>query len=111
MKTSLKDRAKQLSNTLPFMETREKADLKDLHGKEITVTDYGFLTGDDGDFACFTIKEDKENFYFAGGVLTQHLKTFEDEGYHAEIVKEGLKIKLYEKVSKNKKTYTAVEFL
>lgn len=110
MKKSLKDRAKEFSVQLPFMDGRDKGDAKELVGQITTITDYGFLTGDNGDYAVFITKEHGKKFYFAGGVLTDQLQQLEAEGYHDAIVTEGLPMLLTEKKSKNNRTYVNVEF-
>ena len=111
MKKSLKDRAKEFSVNLPFMEGREKADVKELIGTINTIDEYGFLAGDDGEYAVFTVKERSGKFYFAGMVLTDQLQQLEAEGYHAEINAEGLPVLLTEKkAKKGNRTYVNVEF-
>lgn len=108
---SLKDRAKEFSVQLPFMDGREKGEMKELHGQVSTITDYGFLTGDKGtDYVVFITKERSNKFYFGGQVLTDQLQQLEAEGYHEEIVADGLPVLFGEKKSKNKQTYTTVEF-
>lgn len=110
MKKSLKDRAKEFSVQLPFMEGRDKADVKELTGQVSTIADYGFLKGDDGDYVVFIVKERAKSFYFGGTVLTDQLQQLEAEGYHEEIVSEGLPMLLTEKKSKNNRSYLNVEF-
>ena len=110
VKKSLKERAKQFSVQLPFMEGKEKADVKELLGQVSTIVDYGFLTGDDGDYVVFVTKERANKFFFGGLVLTEQLQQLEAEGYHEAIIEEGLPMLLTEKKSKNKRTYLKVEF-
>lgn len=111
MKKSLKDRAKEFSVQLPFMDGREKGESEELLGQISTIVDYGFLTGDKGnDYAVFIVKERSNKFYFGGQVLTDQLQQLEAEGYHEEIVNEGLPVLFGQKKSKNKQTYTTVEF-
>lgn len=107
---SLKERAKEFSVQLPFMEGREKEDVKKLVGMVSTIADYGFLTGDDGDYVVFITKENSKVFYFGGTVLTDQLQQLEAEGYHEAIVAEGLPVLLTEKKSKNNRGYINVEF-
>lgn len=109
-KKSLKDRAKEFSVQLPFMDGKDKADVKELLGTVNTITDYGFLTGDNGDYVVFIVKERAKSFYFGGAVLTDQLQQLEAEGYHDEIVADGLPMLLTEKKSKNGRTYMNVEF-
>lgn len=108
---SLRERAKDFSVQLPFMEGREKGETSDLIGQISTISDYGFLTGDKGtDYVVFITKERSNTFYFGGQVLTDQLAQLEAEGYRDEIIAEGLPMLLTEKKSKNKRSYTAVEF-
>ena len=108
---SLRDRTKQLANTLPLMETREKGDLLDLVGQHITINDFGFLKDNlNNDYVAFTIKEDDANFYFGGQVLTEDLKDLESDGYGEEIRTSGLPIILERVMSKNKREYTKVTY-
>lgn len=111
MKKSLKDRAKEFSVQLPFMDGREKGDAKVLLGLISTIADYGFLKGDDNrDYAVFITKEFGDKFFFGGTVLTDQLQQLEAEGYHDEIVEEGLPFLMTEKKSKNNRSYVNVEF-
>lgn len=117
MRKSLKERAKEFSVQLPFMEGREKGDIKELVAQYTTITEYGFLKGkaEDGsaeerDYVVFIVNEDKKHFFFGGTVLTDQLQQLEAEGYHDDIVMEGLPMLLTEKKSKNKRTYINVEF-
>lgn len=111
MKKSLRDRAKEFSVQLPFMDGREKGDTKDLIGQVSTITEFGFLHGDDNrDYAVFIVKERSKTFYFGGTVLTDQLQQLEAEGYHDDIVAEGLPMLMTEKKSKNNRSYVNVEF-
>jgi hypothetical protein len=112
MKKSLKDRAKEFSVQLPFMDGKEKGENRDILGQVVTISEYGFLPNDDGEvYAVFTIKERPSKFYFGGAVLTDRLFKLEEEGYHDEIVNEGLPMVLAEKkAKKSNRTYTNVEF-
>ena len=111
LQKSLKDRAKEFSVRLPFMEGRDKGDVKELVGTVSTINEYGFLPGENAEsYAVFTVAERGKTFYFAGEVLTDRLAQLEAEGYHAAIVEEGLPILMTEKKSKNNRTYINVEF-
>lgn len=108
---SLRDRAKEFSVQLPFMDGRDKGDAKELVGQISTICDYGFLKGDDGrEYVVFIVKERASTFYFGGTVLTDQLAQLEAEGYHDSIIEEGLPMLMTEKKSKNGRNYTNVEF-
>ena len=108
---SLKERSKEFSVQLPFMDGREKGDAKELVGQVSTITDFGFLKGDDNrDYVVFIVAERTKTFYFGGTVLTDQLQQLEAEGYHDDIVSEGLPMLMTEKKSKNNRSYVNVEF-
>ena len=108
---SLRDRAKEFSVQLPFMEGREKGDAKELVGQVSTIADYGFLRGDKGDdYVVFITRERSKTFYFGGQVLTDQMQQLEAEGYRDAIVEEGLPMLMTEKKSKNGRSYINVEF-
>lgn len=109
--SKLRERAKQFSILLPFMENREKNDLVNLHEKTITIIDYGFLKNEGGGaYAAFICKEDDDSFYFGGTVLTERLLQLEEDGFHNEVKIEGLPVRFEKKLSKNKRAYTNVIF-
>ena len=107
----LRERAQEFSVELPCMEGREKGDAKELVGQVSTIADYGFLKGeDDREYAVFIVAERSGVFYFGGTVLTDQLQQLEAEGYHEDIVAEGLPMLMTEKKSKNNRGYINVEF-
>jgi hypothetical protein len=111
MAISLKERAKQLQNSLPFMENREKGEMKRIVNMPATIREYGFLQDDKNKtYVCFIIDEDPQNFYFGGQVLTDNMQELENDGYHEEIVANGLPVLFGMKMSKNKKEYVTVTF-
>ena len=108
---SLKERAKEFSVQLPFMDGRDKGDAKELIGTVNTIVDYGFLKGDDNrEYVVFICKERTKSFYFGGTVLTDQMQQLEAEGYHDSIVEEGLPMLMTEKKSKNNRSYVNVKF-
>lgn len=110
-KKSLRERAKQFSVQLPFMDGREKGKTEELLGTVTTIREFGFLKSEDGnDYAVFIVDERQKYFYFGGKVITDQLQQLEAEGYHEEINEEGLPMLMTEKKSKNKRSYTSVEF-
>ena len=111
MRKSLQARAKEFKTRLPFMEGRDKGDNKDLLEQVSTITEYGFLPNEKGEaYAVFIVAERSKTFYFGGTVLTDQLTQLEAEGYHDEIVKSGLPMKMTEVKSKNNRSYISVEF-
>lgn len=112
---SLRERTKEFSSILPFMDGREKGELDRIKNTPVTIVDYGFLkdsddSGEEKEYVCFIVKEDEQHFYFGGQVLTDNMKQLDEEGYGDEIRAEGLPVELSERKSKNKRTYTSVVF-
>lgn len=113
---SLKDKAKSLQNTLPFMEGREKGEMDRIVDTTVTIRDYGFLMGEDEktheekEYVCFIVDEDPQTFYFGGQVLTEAIKELDGDGYREAITKEGLPALFGKKTSKSKRAYTTVKF-
>ena len=78
---SLKDRVKELGNSLPIMEDREKGVLDNIMNQPLTITDFGFLKDEKNEeYVVFIVKEDEHNFYFGGSVLTQDLQSLQEDG-------------------------------
>lgn len=62
---------------------REKVDVNNItntYPNGVTVTEFDFLTGKDGDFAVCAFKEDEKSFFFGGKILTDICKSWA-EGY------------------------------
>jgi len=112
---SLKDlqaRTKEFEISLPLMEGRQKADFERLLNTNVTIIDYGFMTDGNGkEYVAFIIKEDDQNFYFGGMVLTEQMQKLDEEDFGDVIREEGLPVFFGRKKSKTSgKNYTTVEF-
>lgn len=111
MMKSLKERAREFSVSLPFMDGREKGETQELIGTVNTIENYGFLPSDDGSmYVVFTVKERAKKFYFGGEVLTDRMTQLDAEGYRGAIETEGLPVLMTQKKSKNGRNYTNIEF-
>lgn len=108
---SLKEFAKSLQATLPFMDGREKGDMKRITDMNCTIREYGFLTDEkDKEYVCFIIDEDPQTFYFGGQVLTDNMREITDNGFQADVYNDGLPVFFGKRISKNKREYTTVTF-
>ena len=108
---SLREKAESMNSGkgISFMEGRTKGETETLIGNVVTIRDYAFITGTEGEYAVFIIDEDPKCFYFGGKVMTDNLKEFTEEE-HKELIAEGLPTKFDTRKSKNKRNYTSVEF-
>ena len=115
-KLNMKDimnKAKEVAKTfemegIPFMEGRRlatKDEMKDLFGVVLSIKDYGFINGDDGEYTVFIVEDEDDLFYASGQVLTQDLHTLEEEigedNFKTAVREEGLEVLFGRKKSKN----------
>lgn len=105
----------ELSAGLPFMEGREKGSI--VFDIPLTIEEFDFLTDNEKNepYVCFLLREDKEHFYFGGGVVTEKLKAIKEILSDEELktVKEaGLQVTFVKKKSKDKnREYTDMELI
>ena len=108
---SLKDKAADLKSgkSIKFMEGKEKGETLELLDKEyVTLRDFDFINGNEGEYAVFIIDEIPDNFFFGGTVLTRWLKTLSEEE-KAELQADGFKVTFSERKSKEtKRKYISV---
>ena len=93
---------------IPFMENRDKADMRDIIGKPVHIEDFGFIKNDDGDYGVIIIKEDADNFYFCNQVISEMLHQVQDDDMKDELPKQVIKFDLVK--SKNGREYFKFEF-
>jgi hypothetical protein len=112
---SLKNKALELNSQggVPFMEGRTKADQLPV-GSPVTITEFGFIKGEDGDYVVLGLKEDTRLFYFGGTIVTDKMKQLEammDQADKDEIAIEGIPVLFTKKVAKKgKREYMTCEF-
>ena len=98
------------SNGIPFMEGKEKGNLRDMHGKPVHIADFGFISGEDGEYAVMMFAEDSEHFYFGNSIITEMLHTIDVDEMRNELSQQP--IVFNERTSKNgKRTYTYYDFV
>jgi hypothetical protein len=112
---SLKDKALQLNNNggVPFMEGRELNKDLPLNGT-VTIVDYGFIKGDDGEYVVLALKEFPKNFFFGGSVISEKMLEI-DKGITDDELKEiheiGLPVAFTKRKNKaGRREYTTCEF-
>jgi hypothetical protein len=98
---------------LPFMEGREKLENSKVLGEVLTVDEYGFMEGEEGEYVAYTVKEYPKNFLYGSSVVSEGFKKFDDkfnEEQKTAILEHGLTMVLGERKSANKRTYTTLTF-
>ena len=103
---SLKEKMLKMNNNegIKFMSERTKGDIKELIGQKVTIKDFEFINGDNGEYVVFIVDEIADSFFFGGSVLTSNLKTLSEEE-KKEVQENGLPVEIYEAKSKNKRNY------
>lgn len=97
---------------------RKKVDVDDIinaYPDGVTVMEFDFLTGDNGEFAVCAFKEDEKACFFGGKILTDMCKTWA-EGYEstkdasADLTAEGgVKLRFKRSKTKANRDVTLVE--
>lgn len=114
MKNLLIAKIQEVGNgtVIDFMVGREKGETVPTKAL-ITITNYDYLQGDNGDYAVVIFKEDPKHFYFMGMVVTEKLKAIDNAllpSEKEEILVDGIECVFDQKTSKNKKRYMDVTF-
>ena len=99
---------------LPFMDGKEKLEVTgEVLNNTLTVDDYGYLEGDDGEYVVISLKEYPNHFIYGGSVVTDAFKKLESKvgaESMAQLIQYGLTFRLSELVSKNKRKYVRISF-
>lgn len=98
---------------IPFMDNSTKIDIP--QGEKLTITDYGFIHGEDGDFAVLQFAEHKNSFAFGNSIITDNLKQMEqDFNDKSDVLFALADVKVVFSKRKNKagkREYMSVEFV
>lgn len=99
---------------LPFMEGKKPLKVEGaLFNNILTVADYGYLEGEEGEYAVISLQDYPNNFIYGSSVVTQAFKQL-DEKLSADereyVLGQGLTFRLTEVISKNKRKYTKIAF-
>ena len=99
---------------LPFMDGREKLEITgEVLNNILTVDDYGYLDGDDGNYVVISLREYPNHFIYGGSVVTDAFKKLEEKigaENMAQLIQYGLTFRLSELISKNKRKYIRISF-
>lgn len=94
---------------IPFMEGATKHKIQELvDGNIYHVTDYGFINGEDGNYAVFCVAEIGNAFYFGNAIITDILREIEADGMKDALREQPVKFVAH--TSKRGREYTAMEF-
>lgn len=104
------DYFKKFKKSIDFMDGCARGDLSNLcTGEKYHIEDFAFLNGENGEYAVFTLKENKNLFYFGNSVVSEVLKQVETDNMVEALRNVGV---VFEKVvSKKKRAYIAIRFV
>lgn len=94
---------------IPFMKDRTKGELNEILNQNVTIRDFDFIEGKEGEYVVFIIDEVKDSFFFGGSILTSNLADLTPEEKE-EVKSAGLPVMFYEKKSKNNRRYIGATF-
>lgn len=93
---------------IPFMEGRDKAVLADVVGNPVHIEDFGFIRGEDGDYACLALKEYPTVFFFGNAYITAMLKKVDNDNMRGALREQNVVFEL--KTSKRGREYMSFKF-
>ena len=96
------------SKGIPFMDGRDKGDNENLIGKRWHIDDFGFITGDNGEFAVVSFAEDNTHFYFMNSIITEMLQTVSKDAMRKQLSQVAIEFMM--KTSKKDREYMSFEF-
>lgn len=95
---------------IPFMENRDKGDMRDILGKPVHICDFGFIKSDEGgDYGVIALTENDGEFYFCNAIITEMLHQVEKDDMKDELADQVIKFELAE--SKKGREYFRFEFV
>ena len=108
---SLKEKLSNKGNGggIAFMDGANKGDMSEIIGRNVTITDFDFIKGENGEYVVFTVKEVENTFFFGGKVLTEDLSGLSLSD-RAELRENGLPVLFEEKKNKAGRKYTGVTY-
>lgn len=93
---------------VPFMEGREKGNIHEIVDEPLHIMEFGFIHGNNGDFAVIRVAEVEDKFYFCNSIITELLQTVRDDGMESELAEQVVYFE--ERKSKNGQTYMTYRF-
>ena len=95
---------------IPFMEGRDKGNLRDMVDAPLHIVDYGFIEGKDGTFAVIAFAEDTDHFYFGNSIITEMLLQVDEDDMRHELAEQTIVFSM--RVSKERnQEYMAFDFV
>lgn len=94
---------------LPFMDNATKLDMKNIVDVPVHIDDFGFIKGEQGDFACIHVVEYPAHFFFCNAIITDMLHSVADDGMREYLKDQPIVFSL--RTSKKGREYMGYEFV
>lgn len=95
---------------IAFMEGAQKADIKSLVGDGVFhISDYGFIDGEDGRYAAFTVRERPGFFYFSSKPVFEVIAQVDADGMRDALFEQA--VEFIAGTNKQGREYTAMNFV
>lgn len=78
------------NNGIPFMDGREKGDLHQIIGEKVHIDDFGFINGENGEYAVISTIEYPQTFFFCNAIITEMLRTVQADEMESALAKQEI---------------------
>lgn len=96
------------SKGIPFMDGAEKGEKEELLGEWLHIEDFGFINGENGDFAVLQIRERPGKFYFGNQIITEMLQRVNADSMKQHLAENAIKFTM--RTSEKGRDYMTFEF-
>lgn len=95
---------------IEFMDEGKKADIKSLVGNGVFhISDYGFIEGEDGRYAAFTVREHPGFFYFSSKPVYEVIAQVDEDGMRDALFEQA--VQFVSGTNRQGREYTAMAFV
>ena len=96
------------SKGIPFMDGAEKGEKDEILGEWLHIEDFGFIEGENGEFAVLQIRERPGKFYFGNSIITEMLQKVSKDNMKKHLADNAVKFSM--KTSEKGRDYMTFEF-
>lgn len=96
------------SKGIPFMDGAEKGDKEEIMGEWLHIDDFGFINGENGEFAVMQIRERPGKFYFGNQIITEMLQRVNADSMKQHLAENAIKFTM--RTSEKGRDYMTFEF-
>ena len=96
------------SKGIPFMDGAEKGEKDELLGEWLHIDDFGFINGENGEFAVLQSRERPGKFYFGNQIITEMLQRVNADSMKQHLAENAIKFTM--RTSEKGRDYMTFEF-